>query len=253
MMNGFAYRWLIFISICVGQGTPTWFLYPPQQDKYYIGIGIGHRFQEDEKSYTSAKVSAIAELSRQLHVNIVGGLAEVSSGAKAFARQYSREIIDSTIYKKVAANAFYVDSLLTQNNAYVLMIINNDLSMVSVDEIDHIQSSLRYSSKMKRRPGWILRPPKRRGFIYGVGFGSTHRRLEDSWENSAKQARIEIAKQMDTSVGALLKNATVDYSEGIRWIEETTNVVLNGATIKERWHDEEQNIFYTLMEYGNIK
>lgn len=165
-MNGFAYRWLIFISICVGQGTPTWFLYPPQQDKYYIGIGIGHRFQEDEKSYTSAKVSAIAELSRQLHVNIVGGLAEVSSGAKAFARQYSREIIDSTIYKKVAANAFYVDSLLTQNNAYVLMIINNDLSMVSVDEIDHIQSSLRYSSKMKRRPGWILRPPKRRGFIY---------------------------------------------------------------------------------------
>lgn len=145
-MYGYVFRWLIFISVCVGQGTPTWFLYPPQQDKYYIGIGIGHRFQEDEKSYTSAKVSAIAELSRQLHVNIVGGLAEVSSGAKAFARQYSREIIDSTIYKKVAANAFYVDSLLTQNNAYVLMIINNDLSMVSVDEIDHTQSSLRYLS-----------------------------------------------------------------------------------------------------------
>ena len=62
-----------------------------------------------------------------------------------------------------------------------------------------------------------------------------------------------IVRGYDTSVGALLKNATVDYSEGIRWIEETTNVVLNGATIKERWHDEEQNIFYTLMEYGNIK
>ncbi len=133
------------------------------------------------------------------------------------------------------------------------MIINNDFSMVSVDEIDHIQSSLRYSSKMKRRPGWILRPPKRRGFVYGVGFGSTYRRLEDSWENSAKQARIEIAKQMDTSVGALLKNATVDYSEGIRWIEESTNVVLSGARIKERWYDKDQNIFYTLMEYRNIK
>jgi hypothetical protein len=228
-------------------------MFPPKLDHYYIEVGIGHRFQEDEKSYSSAKVNAIAELSRQLHVNIVGGLAEISSGAKAFARQYSREIIDSTIYKKVAANAFCVDSLLTQNNAYVLMIINDDLSMVSVDEIDHTLSSLRYSSKMNRRPGWILIPPKRRGFIYGVGFGSKHRRLEDSWKNSAKQARIEIAKQLNTNVGALSKNATMDYSEGIRWIEELTNVVLSGARIKERWYDKDQNIFYTLMEYRNVK
>lgn len=77
--------------------------------------------------------------------------------------------------------------------------------------------------------------------------------MEDSWKDSAKQARIEIAKQLDTNVGALSKNATMDYSEGIRWIEESTNVVLSGARIKERWHDEEQNIFYTLMEYRNIK
>lgn len=252
-MFGYVFRWLIFISVCLGQDIPTWFMFPPKLDHYYIEVGIGHRFQEDEKSYSSAKVNAIAELSRQLHVNIVGGLAEISSGAKAFARQYSREIIDSTIYKKVAANAFCVDSLLTQNNAYVLMIINDDLSMVSVDEIDHTLSSLRYSSKMNRRPGWILMPPKRRGFIYGVGFGSKHRRLEDSWKDSAKQARIEIAKQLNTNVGALSKNATMDYSEGIRWIEELTNVVLSGARIKERWYDKDQNIFYTLMEYRNVK
>jgi hypothetical protein len=253
MMNGFAYRWLIFISICVGQDTPTWFMYPPQLDHYYVGVGIGLHFQEDMDSFASAQANATAELSRQIHVKIMGGLAEVSSGAKAFARQYTREVIDSTVFHKVVAHAMPIDSFLTHNNAYVLMIINKDLSSVSIDNIDQIKSTIEYAPKMKRRPLWIKRPPKRRGFVYGVGFGSTHRRLEDSWENSAKQARIEIAKQMDTSVGALLKNATGDYSEGIRWIEETTNVVLNGATIKERWHDEEQNIFYTLMEYGNIK
>jgi hypothetical protein len=253
MMNGFAYRCLIFTSICLGQDTPAWFMSPPQLDDYYIGVGIGFHSQEDMDSFASAQANATAVLSRQIHVKIMGGLAEVSSGEKSFARQYAREVIDSTVFHKVVAHAMPIDSFLTHKNAYVFMIINKDLSSISIDNIDQIKSTIEYAPKMKRRPLWTKRHPKRRGFVYGIGFGSAHRRLKDSWENSAKQARIEIAKQIETSVDVLFKNSTVNNSQGIQWIEETTNVVLNGATIKERWHDEEQNIFYTLMEYGNIK
>lgn len=254
-MKAAGFRWIIFISFCVGQDTPEWFLYPPRADSYLYGIGIAARLRETEDSFLAAEQNAIEDLCRQIHVRIVGRLADVSTGAKGFSQQYTKEITDSTLYYKIAANVIPLKSILTHRNAYVLMLIKKDLSMVSLDEvvsIDNIRLKQRYSLKASRNPRWIKRPPKRRKFIYGVGLGLRHRNLKDSWDNSAKQARMEIAKQIDMGLGALELHVTGTRSKDIIWIEESTNVVLNGAIIIERWHDEKRNIYYTLEEYSNL-
>ena len=82
---------------------------------------------------------------------------------------------------------------------------------------------------------------------------SNYLHLNDCWDNSAKNARVNLAKEIQVRI----KSMSVDYETGVlsqrkEWLEETTNVELNNTRIIERWYDKNQNLYYTLIEHKLI-
>ena len=98
-------------------------------------------------------------------------------------------------------------------------------------------------------PIWINRPPRKNGYIYGIGLGSRHKSTKNTWNDSAKNARLEIAQQKESKIKSLYLNRTRTYTKDIEWIEQKTNVLLKNSRIIERWYDKRTDIYYTLVEH----
>ena len=85
--------------------------------------------------------------------------------------------------------------------------------------------------------------------MYGVGMGRSHSDLAQSWNESAKNGRLEIAKQIEISQSKLEYHHDSGGDFEKSWMEEVVDVTLIDASVKERWYDAERGIYYTLVEY----
>ena len=247
--------YILFFSVCLGENIPFWVKHPPKHNDYLYGVGISNRFVDDQDSFSEAKIGAVENISRQFQVQIIAGLARVSSGSVSSSEYFTHQIIDSTSYRRINNNMIVIDSILTNDNALILSIINKDLSMPSIDKIQHNDFKFikKYSERNNPNPSWIEDIPIKEGYIYGIGEGYRYTNLKDSWDNSAKKARLNVAQQVETSHSSLHMNYKGLTSVNIKWIEERTNVILHNSVIRERWYDKQNNLYYTLVEYPLYK
>ena len=146
--------YILFFSVCLGQDIPFWVKHPPKHNDYLYGVGISNRFVDDQDSFSEAKIGAVENISRQFQVQIIAGLARVSSGSVSSSEYFTHQIIDSTSYRRINNNMIVIDSILTNDNALILSIINKDLSMPSIDKIQH---------NPNMDEGWL---PKNKKLIY---------------------------------------------------------------------------------------
>ena len=243
----------IVTSFFKAQEKPTWYFSPPQSDNLFYAIGLSPKYQNDKDSFAAAQENAIGNLTREIKVRLISGSASVSSSSSYLEQSYAIELIDSTIYNSVSKNAVPIDSINYDGYAYYLMAIRRNLKKPVASSINQwIKSdvSLRDYDNEKGKPTWISILPKRKGIIFSVGMSSNYLHLNDCWDNSAKNARVNLAKEIQVRI----KSMSVDYETGVisqhkEWIEETTNVELNDTPIIERWYDKNKNLYYTLIEH----
>ena len=85
--------------------------------------------------------------------------------------------------------------------------------------------------------------------MYGVGMSKSYSNLSRAWNESAKDGRLEIAKQIEISQSKLEYHHDSGGDFEKSWMEEVVDVILKGTSVKERWYDAERDIYYTLVEY----
>ena len=227
-----------------GQGLPDWFFSPPSHQDQYYGIGVSNRYSDHDQAYSDARIEAIYYIAQQIELRIISGLADVSSGSKGLTREFIKEQVDTLLIDRIAKNIVSIDSVVLNNEAYMLIVINKDISKVE-QSYYHINKT----QKKNVPPKWVKYPPTRNGYIYGIGLGSRHKNTKDTWNDSVQNARLEIAQQKKSTIGSLYLNATQKYNQDIEWIEEKTDTVLKNSRVIERWHDKRTDIFYTLVEH----
>ncbi len=238
---------LIVSGQSVGQPRPQWLYTPPQNPDLLYGVGISPLFRADSLTYRNARLNAIEELTEQYRVKIISKRVEKRFGGRSLSYGYTIEVIDSVYYRRCYRNARALDSIQTRDYAYILMAVDSDLSPPGEDMILPGISGEYQSSEI---PGWVRQLPHRAGFLYGIGISPRYRDEDDSWNNSAKQARREIALTL-WARRAYLENENVSGRGTFyqKWSEAQTDLVLERNRIIARWHDVKRQLFYTLIEY----
>ena len=243
----------VFTSFFQAQEKPTWYFSPPQSDNLLYATGLSPQYQKPEDSFAAAQENAIGNLTREIKVRLISGLASVSGSGSYLKQSFAIEFIDSTIYNAVSKNAVPIDSINYDGYTYYLMAIRRNLKKPAASSINQwikSDASLKYYDNEKKTPAWISILPKRKGIIFSIGMSSNYLHLNDCWDNSAKNARVNLAKEIQVRI----KSMSVDYETGVlsqrkEWLEETTNVELNNTRIIERWYDKNKNLYYTLIEH----
>ena len=246
----------VFTSFFQAQEKPTWYFSPPQSDNLLYATGLSPQYQKPEDSFAAAQENAIGNLTREIKVRLISGLASVSGLGSYLKQSFAIEFIDSTIYNAVSKNAVPIDSINYDGYTYYLMAIKHNLEKPTARNINQWRksnASLRYYYNDKGKPAWLNILPKSKGIIFSVGMSSNYLNLNDCWDNSAKDARVNLAKEIQVQI----KSKNVRYKTGVtsqnkKWLEETTNVELNDTRIVERWYDKNKNLYYTLIEHKLI-
>lgn len=243
--------YFVLINMCLGQAAPEWFWRPPRSDMYAFCAGIAPIYRADSVSFSLARQAAVGNLCREYYTRITGEMADVSSGSRAFSHNFAVEYIDSTIYQSIAQNSVGVDSLIVDGYAYYLIADNADLTEPGTGDFlkGMTFKNQLFNYSVTNMPDWVQKPPRKQGYTYGIGMAKRYHDVSNSWMESAKSARVDIANQLKVSVGSLDLLATGNRSESIRWIEEKTAAELKQSRVLERWCDKEQNLYYTLIEY----
>ena len=241
---------IIALSFCLVsfpwcQSLPGWFFNPPNDNQYYFGIGISQQYSVQNTAFSEARQQAALCIAQEIDINISGALADVSSGSIGLSKSYSHIEIDTLLLAKIKNNIIVLDSSLSQNEAVMLVALRKDLKKPN----KNLKTFIKTKGLSQSKPKWILRSPEKKNHVYGVGYGVRYRSTMDSWANSAKQARLDLAMQKQTRLKSLLMNRTTNASSTIEMIEQKVNLRLKGSRIIERWYDERTSIYYTLIEY----
>lgn len=178
---------------------------------------------------------------------MVSKMAESERGYSVKTAGYTSEIIDSTAFVLCGKNALVLDSILTEQGAYVLMTVREDLSESDGNPKAKYSRGLVTSSP---QPAWIMTPPSKSGYLYGIGVSGRYRKEADSWDYAAKYARREVAMQLFTRKSTLRESVETDFANYNRkWSEDVADVILSTQKIVERWYDPEYDLFYCLISY----
>ena len=241
------------ISVCYfvnAQFTqiPRWFQETPENKSCIFAVGIANRYSNDLRSFMAAREDGVGNLIRSSKVRVRSGLAQYVVGSSIEVKSFTTEEIDSMLYKIAGDNAVVLDSVLTNKQAIVLLGWNKESSKNS--ESCTIPWRLyKINTKPLQQPHWVRLAPKKRGYMYGVGMGKSYSDLARSWNESAKNGRLEIGKQIKISQSKLEYHHDSGGDFEKSWMEEVVDVTLKGAIVKERWYDTERDIYYTLIEY----
>lgn len=229
----------------LGQNVPKWVYIPPKSNSSYFGVGIGPRYADNANSIKHAYTNAVAYVTREVKIGIRSKFADVGRGGSMESKDFMATIIDSTIFHSVFDSAKIITQVFTHNDAFVLIVITKDMKTVK----QRVRPGPA-GYNIKRQPRWIIQPPIRRGYKYGVGISNARRYLRDAWDQSADEARLEIAKQLNMTHSSLFGDALSDNNTATQyWLEETIDLTLTGSRIVERYFDAEQRHYYTLIEY----
>ena len=236
------------VNFSFAQNLPDWFYLPPNHQDYFFGVGISEKYAAQEDAYANARLDAVHYISHQVELKIISGLADVSSGSKGLAREYINEQVDPQLFNQISKNIVALDSIIINNEAFMLIVISKNLSPPNSNYYNY---AYRESNQQKNTPTpkWIRQPPRKNGYIYGVGLGSRHKSTKSTWNNSAQNARLEIAQQKQSKIESLYLNRTLTYTQDIEWIEQKTNIILKNSRLIERWYDMRTDIYYTLVEH----
>ncbi len=239
--------WLCLAS-AFGQTDPDWLYTPPQHPDYIYGVGISPLYRSDSLSYRNARLRGIEDLAKQAEVQIVSKRAEARTAGKTLSYGYTLEVVDSLIYQKCMACAVSLDSLMTDHYAFVLIGVPRELEPDRVP-IPFIRENLR-KRRNRRPPAWIHTLPTKKNWIYGVGISQAYRRENEAWENSAKQARREIALTVQAKRSYLEDESVSDRGTRYKkWSEATTTLTLSHNRIQHRWYDAKNGLYYTLIAF----
>ncbi len=233
-----------------GQSGPQWLYRPPQITGYIFGVGISPLYREDSLSFQNARLNAIEELTKQYQVRIVAKRAERQLTSRSLSYQYTLESIDSLHYWQCYGNAVAIDSVLTDQYAYILLCISNDLARPSSVELPPpVYQPHNGDSEI---PSWINNPPTQPGVVYGVGLSQPYRQEDDAWANSVTQARRDIAFSIMADRSYLESdNNSGRWSYYSKWSETEAEIILRNNYIRARWYDSQLNLYYTLIEFKN--
>ena len=242
---------IIALVFCLGgfskaQNLPNWFYYPPNHQNYYFGIGVSNKYSDYGTAFSSARSEALFYIAHQIEFEIIGKLADVSSGSKSLSRTYIQKKVNPLLVDKIRKSIEVIDSVIINNEAYMLVAVNKNLSKPVKLHYEHnidIQKTGIY------KPKWTYRPPRKKGYIYGVGLGVRHKNTKDTWNDSAQNAYIEIAEQKKSDIKSMYLKRTSNYTQDIEWIEQKTDIILNNSRIIERWYDKKTDLYYTLVEH----
>ncbi|MBT6225238.1 MAG: LPP20 family lipoprotein [Candidatus Scalindua sp.] len=211
-------------------------------------VGIAERYSDDNKSFSAAREDGVANLIRSVNVRIRSGSAQYAEGSSIKFKEFVVEEVDSELHRKVDDRAVVLDSLLVRKQAIVLIGWRKERSG-SPDSCAIPKAFFKIIADQSMQPRWVHSDYHKEGYIYGIGMSKAFSGLARSWNESAKNGRLEIAKQISVS----LSNLEYHYNDGRNfensWMDEAVDVILDGARVAKRYYDIEQDIYYTLVEY----
>jgi hypothetical protein len=99
-------------------------------------------------------------------------------------------------------------------------------------------------------PPWTKTGYKKDGYIYGVSNTEPYYDTDESWEYSATIARYRIAASLSEDTRSLIREYKDDHTNYLEvMIEANVEKVLENTMIKERWYDQANHRYCTLVEY----
>ncbi len=227
---------------------PGWYYQNPVGNSCIYSVGIAERYSDDHKSLSAAREDGVANLIRSVNVRVRSGSAQYAEGSSIKVKEFVVEEVDSALYRKVDDYAVVLDSLLIGKQAIILVCMKKELSGPP-DSCAIPKWFYKIIEDQSEQPRWVHSAYHKNGYIYGIGMSKAYSDLARSWNESAKNGRLEIAKQISVS----LSNLEYHYNDGSdfenSWMDETVDVTLDGARVAERYYDVEQDIYYTLVEY----
>jgi len=241
---------LIFclVSFIYSQNLPGWFYSPPNHQDRFYGVGISYKYSAHQEAFNDARIEAINYIAYQIQLSIVSGLASVSSGSKVLTKNYTKVDIDPLLVEKIGKNIVVLDSIMQNNQATMLIVINKDLSKTEKIYFNPLAINTK-KLVHKTAPKWITEPPKAAGYFYGIGYGSRYKNVKDSWNDSMQEAFLDIAQQKSIDNKSLHLISQQRYAQDIKWLEQNINTTLKQSRVIERWHDKRADIYYTLAEH----
>ena len=246
-------HWGIIVLCAVADAQlttmPLWFQQIPTDSSCIYSVGIANRYSNDHDSFMAARDDGVGNLIRAYKVHIRSGLAQYVEGATIGVKTFITEEIDSILYKKIDDYSVVLDSLLTSKQAIVLVGWTEEYSLTS-EPCAIPQRFDTINTNHTKLPDWVQSTPQKSGYIYGVGMSKAYSHLARSWNESAKNGRQEIAKQIHISQSTLEYHYDSGGDFEKSWMEEVVDVTLKGAMVTKRWYDTERKIYYTLVEYG---
>ncbi|MCF7802995.1 MAG: LPP20 family lipoprotein [Candidatus Marinimicrobia bacterium] len=243
------FGWIVFLFFplsITAQAPPAWLYNPPRDASHLYGVGIAPYYTSDSLTYVMARQHAVSELTKQYSTSVKSKLAESQHTGKVLSFGYTTETVDSSNFQRCAANAIVIDSARTTEYYYVLVSIGRNLGTPDASEVSLGEQA--YPSG--EEPAWITAVPESPGAIYGIGISKPYMEVPQAWEQSAKEARREIAMTLSARKSSLRKEQITDAGTYHRkWSEDVTNVTLHRNIIVGRWYDTDKHLYYTLIEY----
>jgi len=257
LLNDHFFKYLVASSFFIhagelpadSPGVPHWFLKPPVNKNYYYGAGVANFNYDSTKCISNAKHFAANEIVKSLQVRVKGGTADKKSRTGNESAFFANEIINENLSAAIYEKSAVLQKVLVDNNIYILIYINKDMSSPKVSIINKLFLKDRRLQNSEPPP-WTKTGYKKDGYIYGVSNTEPYYDTDESWEYSATIARYRIAASLSEDTRSLIREYKDGYANYLEvMIEANVEKVLENTMVKERWYDPANHRYCTLVEY----
>ena len=175
LLNDHLFKYLVASSFFIhaegfpadSPGVPNWFLKPPVNKNYYYGAGVANFNYDSTKSISNAKQFAAKEIVKSIQVRVKGGTADKESKTGNESAFFANEIINENLSAAIYEKSAVLQKVLVDNNIYILIYINKDMSSPKVSIINKLFLKDRRPQNSEP-PSWTKTGYKKDGYIYGV-------------------------------------------------------------------------------------
>ena len=216
---------------------PAWFLSPVQDEGVAFVTGYGQPDHDEDISLRAAEESALYNRALQEECRISVRLAYIDQrGVRGLIREIEEKGGSLILQKKDIAGLTLIASWVA-NNSYYGLFAPDTSGAVYVDRtlIDVSAAG---------PPRWIEEPPREKGFLYAVGHANPDFRECRAWLSAEKDARAQLAMNIETSLKLLLKR----YLGTLEWISTLeSDLTLRDIRITGRWKNPKSSSYHVCV------
>jgi len=220
--------------------VPNWFINLPESNfGTILGVGYTGRVDDLKRGKEIAIERALIKMAKQKEVRLIFNYITTENNRFSLTNLDYNEIYEEDFYNQIADNYRIVDSMLTQQASFVLLVYPAS-STIKVKSDKQVWG---------QEPDWIKNLPRENNKLYGVGYSSRYTTWTRAWKDIDEFARFSLVSNLKIKVSNELQYYKDDrYDITLSLTEQICDMTIRKSTIIKRWYNPTENIYYSLCQ-----